>query len=40
MNELKRAFESKINESWVNGASSGGLRYIINKKKYVENLDK
>ena len=37
INELKRPFERTINESWVNGVSSGGLCYIINKKKYVEN---
>ena len=37
INELKRPFESKINGTWVNGVTSGGPRYIINKKKYVEN---
>ena len=37
INELKRPFERKINESQVNEESSGGLCYIINKKIYVEN---
>ena len=37
INELKRPFENKINGSWVNGISSGGPRFILNKKKYVEN---
>ena len=37
INELKRPFETKINGSWVNNILSGGPRYLIHKKKYVEN---
>ena len=36
INELKRPFETKINGNWGN-ITSGGPRFIINKKKYVEN---
>ena len=37
INELKKPFENKINGSWINGISSGGPRFILNKKKYIEN---
>ena len=35
--ELKPPFQSYIKDSWVNDQNSGGPRFIIHQKKYIEN---
>ena len=35
--ELKPPFQSYIKDSWVNEVNSGGPRFVIQQKKYIEN---
>ena len=35
--ELKPPFQSYIKDSWVNEVNSGGPRFVVQQKKYIEN---
>ena len=37
INELKKPYECRVAGSWINQQTSGGPRFIVNKKRYVEN---
>ena len=35
--ELKPPFQCSVKGSWVNGQNSGGSRFVVHQKKYIEN---